>query len=1293
MLDFVNIVVENATKGRIIIYPEFINKPSKDLMIRGGSFYAVWDEKEKLWCTDEYKIEELVDEALWAKYHDISKMYEADNMPSIKVLLLSNNTSKRWLEWKNYSKGLPDKYKPLDSYVVSADYIPKKSEHISKKLPYAIAEGDCAAYNELMSTLYDPEERDKLEWAIGSIISGDSTKIQKFIVLYGEPGSGKSTVLNIIQMLFEGYWAAFDAKALGQANNAFALEAFRTNPLVAIQHDGDLSRIEDNTRINQIVAHETMLVNEKRKTQYSARFNSFLFMGTNKPVKITDAKSGILRRLIDVSPSGRRLPKKAYSSAMKQIEFELGAIAYHCLKVYENLGDNYYDSYKPKLMMNETNDFYNFMLDNFEFFAASTTMTLNAAWKRYKDYCEDAAVNYPFSKRAFKNELRNYYEEFKEKSNGLCNVFRGFREDKIIEVSGESRKEDNDENDYGWLDTLTIQKSIFDEECSDCKAQYATGDETPLRPWAKVETKLKDLDTSKVHYVHVPSNHIVIDFDLKGPDKKKSLELNLAAASKWPKTYAEISKGGAGLHLHYIYDGDVSKLSNEYDANIEVKLPIGDSALRRKLTKCTAFAISKISSGLILKGVKKVVDKNVVHDEKWIRKEIVRSLKKQHHGATKPEVDWIDHILEEAYSSGMKFDVSDMRPDIEDFAFNSTNNKKYCEAKVEQMKFKSEAELPANSEDSYDESPIVIFDVEVAPNKFLLVWKYRYIDGFHVMKDPKPEDVEALFNLKLVGFNNRDYDNHILYGWAIDHLNNEGLYNLSQRIIGKKAGAKYGAAYNLSYADIFEFSSKKQSLKKWEIELGIHHKELGIPWDQPITEELEQKWIEYCCNDVSATEALLENRKADFDARLVLTGLSGLTVNDTTRTHITQIIFGNDKNPKLVYTDLSIMFPGYTFDKEKRKSSYRGEDPGEGGYVYAEPGIYTNVALLDIASMHPTSIILLNLFGEYTPRYKEILDARIAVKHRDYEYLKTALNGALVPFLGSDKEMDDLSYALKIIANSTYGYTTATFPNVFKDEKNVDNIVAKRGALFMINLKHEVQDRGFKVAHIKTDSIKIPNATPEIISFVMEYGKQYGYTFEHEATYERMCLVNDAVYIAKYADGEHEYKLSTGEKIMTAWTATGTQFQVPFVFKQLFSKHEIIFNDLCETKSTSKGLGLYLDMNEDLPEDEHNYIFVGKVGRFTPIKKGCGGGLLVREANGKYNAATGTKGYRWLESESVEMLGKKDDADKSYYISLCDAAIDTINKFGSFDRFVADEPYVDTSFMNIPEDANDEVPW
>ena len=170
-------------------------------------------------------------------------------------------------------------------------------------------------------------------------------------------------------------------------------------------------------------------------------------------------------------------------------------------------------------------------------------------------------------------------------------------------------------------------------------------------------------------------------------------------------------------------------------------------------------------------------------------------------------------------------------------------------------------------------------------------------------------------------------------------------------------------------------------------------------------------------------------------------------------------------------------FPGYTFDHGK--SLYWGEEVGEGGYVYAEPGMYRAVALLDIASMHPSSIMAERLFGDiYTARFGDILVARLAIKHGEFEKAEKMLDGKLAPYLKDKDAAKNLAQALKIAINSVYGLTSAGFDNPFRDKRNIDNIVAKRGALFMVNLKHAVQDQGFTVAHIKTDSIKIPNATP-----------------------------------------------------------------------------------------------------------------------------------------------------------------------------------------------------------------------
>ena len=318
-------------------------------------------------------------------------------------------------KWHKYcQKQMWDSFTMLDESLIFANSGTDKKQYASKRLPYSLEPGDISAYDKLMSVIYSPKERHKIEWAIGSIVTGDSKTLQKFMVLYGSAGTGKSTILNIIEQLFEGYYSVFDAKALGSASNSFALEAFKSNPLVAIQHDGDLSKIEDNTRLNSLVSHELMTVNEKFKATYSNRFKSFLFMGTNKPVKITDAKSGLMRRLIDVTPTGNKLPAREYTKIVKQISFELGAIACHCRDIY--LEDpNFYDDYIPINMLGASNDFYNFVISAYHVFLKEDGTTLKIAWEMYKKYCEDAKVPYPLSRRSFKEELKNYFWNFDER--------------------------------------------------------------------------------------------------------------------------------------------------------------------------------------------------------------------------------------------------------------------------------------------------------------------------------------------------------------------------------------------------------------------------------------------------------------------------------------------------------------------------------------------------------------------------------------------------------------------------------------------------------------------------------------------------------------------------------------------------------------------------------------------------------------------------------------------------------------------------------------------------------------
>jgi len=1253
-MDFYQILTRETKDKSLELYPDFIVGRSQDLMVQGRSFYAIWDEEVGLWSRDEYDVQRLVDEDL---QHEAESLSARTNVP-IKVKFLRSFNTNAWTQFKKFMAQISDSSHQLDSKVTFVDDEVKKTDYVSRRLPYALEQGDISAWDELVGALYSVEERAKLEWAIGSIVAGDSKKIQKFLVLYGPAGSGKSTILNIIQKLFDGYTTTFDGKALGSNNSSFATEAFRHNPLVAIQHDGDLSRLEDNTRLNSIISHEQMSMNEKYKPSYTSRADAMLFVGTNQPVKISDAKSGIIRRLIDVHPTGVRIPVRRYNTLMSQIDFELGAIAAHCLKVYLEMGRNYYNDYRPLEMMLQTDIFYNFIEAHYDLFKAQDCVTLKQAYTLYKEFCAESGIERPLPQYRMREELRNYFDIFMDRGEvegeRVRSLYCGFNADKF-----KTPKKVKDYHAYSLV--MEETESLFDEKYANQPSQMATEDGVPEHKWSSIDTRLIDIDTSKIHFVKVPEKHIVIDFDLKDQNGYKALERNLEAASAWPATYAELSQSGKGVHLHYDYKGDVTALSSTYSDGIEVKIFPGDASLRRKLSKCNAVPIAEISTGLPLKPKKeKMLKAKTITSEKGLRDLIERNLKKKIHPGTKPSVDFIAHILEEAHESGMEYDVTDMRPRVLAFANNSTHQAANCIKTVQTMKFKSEGEIESDAVVEVTDDRIAFFDVEVYKNLFIICWKFRGDDTVVRMINPKPHEVEKLFRLKLVGFYNRRYDNHILYAASLGY-DNEKLFRLSQKmIVDNNKNAPFAAAYNISYADIWDFSTLKQGLKKFEIDLGLHHMELDLPWEDPVDEKDWPRVVEYCVNDVRATEAVFENRNQDFVARQILAELSGLTVNDTTQKHTAKIIFGDDKNPQryFVYTDLSKEFPGYKF--EGGKSSYKGEDPGEGGYVYAEPGIYSDVALLDVVSMHPKSIEILNLFGPYTKKYAALTEARVAIKHQDYTRARTLLDGKLAPFLegAEDHKVDnhgsELAFALRIALNIVYGLTSAKFDNPFRDIRNVDNIVAKRGALFMIDLKNDLVKLGHTVAHIKTDSVKIPNATSQTIVDVKTLGSMYKYEFEHEVTYDKLCLVNDAVYIARKGD---------------EWTAVGSQFQHPYVFKTLFSGEEPTFDDLCEGRTVVQGT-MYLD-KEEHDKDEtlvyRNMRHLGRTGRFVPVVEG--GGTLYRVKDDKFYAVTGTKGYKWIDAEIAKALPDL-KIDMSYFEKLKDNAIKAIEQFGSFEEFV-----------------------
>lgn len=1275
-MDFYNIKAKNfgaRAKQDYTIAPEFTYL-TEDLICKGGSMYAYW--YNGFWRTHLFDLIRIIDKEVKEYSNNFTNKHTDRN---VSTKLMSDHDTLIMDKFLKFCKNMPHSEVEFNTRILFSNETAIREDYSTTQLSYSPAPGPTPAFDEMFNKLYAEEELEKILWFIGASLTNHMPKIQKFLFLYGGKGSGKGTIIKVFKMLFEGYYSGIDLHKL-TSDDAFATSGIKETQLL-IDDDSDLSSIRDDTNLLKLTSHEPIMVNNKYQSTYSVTFKGLLVAASNQRFKVRNIDSGITRRAVVAEPTDQTHDYNTYMILMDRIQFELPAIAQKAIDTFKKRGPAYYEDYVPFDMMESTDLFFSFMREHAR--ALGDTCNLRSAAELYKSYLLDFDYDTSGYKKKAKNELKRYYKTFvdQKKIDGenVKNVYEGLKWTDIfpgepVPVYDTEKTEEELIREFA----LAEIQSGFDQMASSYPAQYTNSEGHPKVRWDEVETTLKDIDTSELHYVRVPIHHIVIDFDLKNETGEKDLSLNLKAARKFPETYTELSKSGQGVHLHYIYDGDVEKLASEYDDDIEVKVYKGKSSLRRKLSLCNNKDIARISTGLPEKeeSLDLYKDIEIIHwNEHKLRASVKGNLEKKYHPSTRPSVDFIVKVFTDAEKQGVKYDLRDMRQDILSFASSSSNQAAYCIKAVSKIKFYTVEEEDANEiqisagKQFYDKEDLYFYDVEVFSNLFIIAFK-RYGKGNPVTKwiNPTREQVASLVEKPLVGFNNRRYDNHIIYA-ALLGEDNLSLYRQSQRIINdKNAGSgMYSGAYELSYTDIYDYcnAGNKKSLKKWEVELGVKHDEFELPWDQPVPEDMWERAAEYCGNDVEATEATFDATQGDYNARRILSTLSGLSMNTTTNQHTTAIVFeGKPKREtmkELVYTDLSETFPGYKYSFGK--SEYRGEDPGEGGYVYAEPGVYTELALLDVESMHPRSVIELNMFGAYTKNFEALMDGRLACKHNDMDLLKSMFDGKLIEILNQEGiTLKDISNGLKTAINAVYGLTSASFENAFRHPDNNDNIVAKRGALFMIDLKHAVQDLGYDVAHIKTDSIKIPNADQKIIDFIFDFGKDYGYNFEHEETYKRLALVNKSTYICQ--DQED------------VWHATGAQFADPYVFKTLFTKEPLTEEDFFVTK-----------------EVKNASIHLGEkfIGRLAELYASETGEEVFRVTEDKKGSISGTKGVKWKLSKD---WSGKNDVDMSYYKELVEKAVDAIKKVGDVEVMLEEaadpiQEYIDSESKNNTRESED----
>lgn len=1203
-----------------------------DLIVRGGAFAYYWDGEQ--WSKDLRDIVLNIDSNIKSAVNEVRSEHPDS---TIKYGLAENSNSGIVTKFQKYCQALQTKDIAFNTTIFFDNQTPKRDDYSTIQLNYHPQPGKCDSFDKLAGTLYAPEELDKILWAIGALLTGNMPKIQKFLFLYGAAGTGKGTMLDIISKIFQEYRADIDLEKLTNGSQ-FGTSQIVDVPLL-VDSDSKIDRIKKDTDLLKLVSHEPVMVRKLYQDGYSVAFQGLLVTASNARYDAKNVNSGIHRRALVVHPSGNIVSKEDYNRLMNDINYEVPYIAQKAIDRYTELGEAFYDNYRDEEMVNYSDPFHACVSENLPLFTEKDGITLNQAASIYKEYIEELGWETKGVKQKVKLRLPDYYREFSKYKmiDGvrLTRYYSGFKTEKFPFLNGKDKPKNVVECEQpSWLD-LSEQPSLFDKEAAAYPAQLANENGTPKYKWDTVRTTLKDIDTSELHYVKVPQSHIVLDFDMKNENGEKDLELNIKEALSYPQTYAEVSKSGGGLHLHYWYDGDVTKLKNLIKDDVEVKVYTGKSSLRRKLIKCNNLPIAHIATGLPLKEKEVIMYKDIedIHwTEKKLRTFIENCMDKVHHSATKPEMDFIYTVLEQAKDTGVKYNLNDMLDSLTKFAMHSTHNSDYCLGIVNKLTlstYQTEDEI-GNGNDIIDDKDIVFFDIEVFSNLFLVCWKkngfeipawvYDDLDkdinsgnnyqpsdilksnwyDQHKNKDygiwcnPTVNQLEYLLQHPLVGFNNRKYDNHILYNASLGATPME-LYMQSQNIINHTGdGGMKPAAYNLSYADLYEFMDIKQSLKKWEIALGLTHDEFEFPWDQPLAVSNWARCAMYCMHDVDATDKVFNDKHAGqpaWMARKVMCELTEMSPNTKTQTLAEKFLFGDEQRPQdnFVWYDLAKEFPGYTFDPNRKPASdYHGKDPSEGGYVSSKPGVYgvsakdynegniidpetgrcKLVTYIDVASLHPHSLIAINYFGRYTPKFQALVKCRMHIKHGEldkaasaFSDIDPALSEKLSKFLNDPSLINGLAHAMKIIINIVYGMTSAKYDNKFRDPRNVDNIIAKRGALFMMMLEEELNARGCNVIHVKTDSMKITNYLQEDIQYAMDRANEFGYTFELECIFDRIALTNKSTNIG-HIEGKPEYDAH-------AWEAVGAQYAEPYVFKKLFSHEELVEDDYMVLKSST----------------------------------------------------------------------------------------------------------------------------
>ena len=319
---------------------------------------------------------------------------------------------------------------------------------------------------------------------------------------------------------------------------------------------------------------------------------------------------------------------------------------------------------------------------------------------------------------------------------------------------------------------------------------------------------------------------------------------------------------------------------------------------------------------------------------------------------------------------------------------------------------------------------LLFYDIEVYKYDAFVVFKDINKNTLRIFHNEFEELQDFIKGKILVGYNNYFYDDLILTkmikGWT-----NHQLKEFNDRIISGVNTDKE-VDIHINSLDCFQqIDVSKPGLKKIEGNMGkmILESNVSFDIDRKLTDKELEEAMFYCSYDVDTTIDVYKLRENSyFKTKELLVEKLG---NNKAKKWNTTTISGNlltisgkinkwsslrvDENlldkVDLEIKEMWLQLNTPAFELKTKTITKKEFDNdiqfGFGGLHGApsKPVKVKNVKLLDVTSMYPNIIILLNALGPATCKYIDILNRRIEIKHKDK--------------LESD--------ALKLILNSVYG--------------------------------------------------------------------------------------------------------------------------------------------------------------------------------------------------------------------------------------------------------------------------------